>query len=74
MNKETLKKVFLPLIVLVIIIQLWSGLAAYISGFPTPSDTYIYAFGGITSDGEELKGVLSDPFYIYNQDSKGLFF
>ncbi|MBU0925136.1 nitrate ABC transporter permease [bacterium] len=73
MNKETLKKIFLPLIVLVIIIQIWSGIAAYIQGFPTPSDTYVYAFGGTTSDGEELTGVLSDPFYIENQDSKGLF-
>ena len=63
MNKETLKKIFLPLIVLVIIIQIWSGIATYIPGFPTPSDTYVYAFGGTTGDGEELKGVLSDPFY-----------
>ena len=53
MNKETLKKIFLPLIVLVIIIQVWSGIAAYIQGFPTPSATYVYAYGGITSDGEE---------------------
>ena len=48
MNKETLKKIFLPLIVLVIIIQIWSGIATYIPGFPTPSDTYVYAFGGTT--------------------------
>ena len=64
MNKETLKKIFLPLIVLVIIIQIWSGIATYIPGFPTPSDTYVYAFGGTTGDGEELKGVLSDPFIL----------
>ena len=64
MNKETLKKIFLPLIVLVIIIQVWSGIASMIMGFPTPSDTYVYAFGGTTSDGEELKGVLSDPFFV----------
>lgn len=73
MNKETLKKVILPLIVLVIIIQVWSVVASMISGFPTPSDTYVYAFGGTTSDGEILKGVLSDPFYVENQDVKGLF-
>ena len=73
MNKETLKKIFLPLIVLVIIIQVWSGIASMIMGFPTPSDTYVYAFGGTTSDGEELKGVLSDPFFVENQDVKGIF-
>ena len=73
MNKETIKKILLPLIVLVIIIQVWSGIAVLISGFPTPSDTYIYAFGGTTSDGETLKGVLSDPFYVVNKDDKGLF-
>ena len=73
MSKEKLKKLFLPLIVLVIIIQFWSATATFINGFPTPSDTFVYAFGGITSDGEELKGVLSDPFYIENQDDKGLF-
>lgn len=73
MNKETLKKIILPLIVLVIMIQAWSMTAKFISGFPTPSDTYIYAFGGTTSLGDELKGVLSDPFYVENQDDKGLF-
>jgi nitrate/nitrite transport system permease protein len=73
MNKEILKKIFLPLIVFVIIIQIWSGIAAYIQGFPTPSDTYVYAFGGVTSDGDELIGVLSDPFYVENQDDKGIF-
>lgn len=73
MNKETLKKVILPLIVLAIIIQVWSVVASMIPGFPTPSDTYVYAFGGTTSDGETLKGVLTDPFYVENQDVKGLF-
>ena len=73
MNKDLLKKIFLPLIVLVIMIQAWSMTAKFISGFPTPSDTYIYAFGGTTSTGDELKGVLTDPFYIENKDDKGLF-
>ncbi|CAM3986669.1 nitrate ABC transporter permease [Arcobacter cloacae] len=73
MNKELLKKIFLPLIVLVIIIQVWSGVAAFISGFPTPSDTFVYAFGGTTSSGDEIKGALSDPFYVENQDDKGIF-
>ena len=73
MNKELLKKIVLPLIVLVIIIQAWSTVSHTIPGFPTPSDTYVYAFGGVTSDGSEIVGVLSDPFYIENQDDKGLF-
>ncbi len=73
MNKETLKKIFLPLIVLIVVIQIWSGVSTLIPGFPTPSDTYVYAFGGETSDGEEPEGVLSDPFYIENQDDKGIF-
>ena len=73
MNKETLKKIFLPLIVLVLIIQVWAGIAKIVEDFPTPSDTYVYAFGGITADGDEIDGVLSDPFYIENQDDKGIF-
>lgn len=73
MNKETLKKIVLPFIVLAIMIQVWSTVATHIPGFPTPADTYVYAFGGTTSDGDELAGVLSDPFYIENQDDKGLF-
>jgi nitrate/nitrite transport system permease protein len=73
MNKELLKKIVLPLIVLAIIIQVWSTVSNMIPGFPTPGDTYVYAFGGVTSDGEELEGVLSDPFYIENQDDKGIF-
>jgi len=73
MNKETLKKIFLPLIVFGIIIQIWAGIASMVNNFPTPGDTYVYAFGGVTSDGDELEGVLSDPFYIENQDDKGIF-
>lgn len=73
MNKELLKKIFFPLIVLVIIIQIWSGIASIVEDFPTPSDTYVYAFGGVTADGDELEGVLSDPFYVENQDDKGVF-
>jgi nitrate/nitrite transport system permease protein len=73
MNKETFKKILLPVIVFFIIIQVWSGIASFVEDFPTPSDTYVYAFGGETSDGDELDGVLSDPFYIENQDDKGIF-
>ena len=71
--KETFKKILLPLIVLVIMIQAWSMTAKYISGFPTPTDTYIYAFGGTTSMGDEIKGALTDPFYVVNKDDKGFF-
>lgn len=73
MNKEVLKKIFFPLIVLVLLIQMWSGLTTIVDDFPTPSDTYVYAFGGVTADGDDIEGVLSDPFYIENQDDKGLF-
>lgn len=73
MNKELLKKIFFPLVVLVLIIQVWSGLATIVEDFPTPSDTYVYAFGGETADGDEVEGVLSDPFYVENQDDKGVF-
>ncbi|KAB7885921.1 nitrate ABC transporter permease [Poseidonibacter ostreae] len=73
MNKETYKKILLPFIVLLVLIQVWSGLATIVEDFPTPSDTYVYAFGGETADGDEIEGVLSDPFYIENQDDKGLF-
>ncbi|MEZ4693900.1 MAG: hypothetical protein R2837_07895 [Aliarcobacter sp.] len=64
MNKETLKGIFLPLIVLVIIIQVWSGIASMIMGFPTPSDTYVYALVELLVMVKELKGVLSDPFFV----------
>jgi nitrate/nitrite transport system permease protein len=73
MNKEILKKILLPFIVLLVLIQVWSGIATIVEDFPTPSDTYVHAFGGETADGDELEGVLSDPFYIENQDDKGLF-
>ena len=73
MNKEIYKKILFPFIVLLVLIQLWSGLANIVEDFPTPSDTYVYAFGGVTADGDEIEGVLSDPFYIENQDDKGLF-
>lgn len=67
------KKVLLPLFMFVLIIQIWSGIAVVVEDFPTPSDTYVAAFGGTTSLGDEMEGVLSDPFYINNQDDKGIF-
>ena len=73
MHSELIKKIFLPLIVFIIIIQIWSGISKIIEDFPTPSDTYVAAFGGVTSQGDELTGVLSDPFYVNNQDDKGIF-
>jgi len=73
MHSELIKKIFLPLIVFIIIIQIWSGISKTIEDFPTPSDTYVAAFGGVTSQGDELTGVLSDPFYVNNQDDKGIF-
>ncbi|MFT7004448.1 MAG: nitrate/nitrite transport system permease protein [Sulfurimonas sp.] len=73
MNSELVKKILLPLMVLVVVIQIWSGIASTVEDFPTPSDTYIAAFGGVNSEGDEMIGVLTDPFYIENQDDKGLF-
>jgi nitrate/nitrite transport system permease protein len=73
MNKETIKKILLPLLVLVIILQIWSAIAHTVESFPSPSNTYVAAFGGTTSDGDEMVGVLSDPFYVENQDVKGIF-
>jgi nitrate/nitrite transport system permease protein len=73
MNKEILKKILLPLVVFIVIIQIWSGIAQVVNGFPTPTNTYVAAFGGETTDGDVLKGVLADPFYIENQDDKGVF-
>lgn len=73
MSSELLKKIFLPLVVFLVIIQIWSGISQIVEDFPTPSDTYVAAFGGINSEGDEIIGVLSDPFYIENQDDKGVF-
>jgi len=73
MKSELLKKIFLPLFVFSLIIQLWSGIAQIVEDFPTPSGTYVAAFGGVNADGDEIEGVLADPFYIENQDDKGLF-
>jgi len=73
MNNELVKKIFLPLIVFFLILQIWSGIAQIVEDFPTPSDTYVAAFGGVNSEGDEMEGVLSDPFYVNNQDDKGIF-
>jgi len=73
MNNESVKKVLLPSLVFLFIIGIWSGIATVVEDFPTPSDTYIAAFGGVNADGDEIIGVLTDPFYIENQDDKGLF-
>jgi len=73
MNKETLKKIFLPLVVLIVIIQVWIGIATVVEDFPTPGSTYTQAFGGVNADGDDIEGSLADPFYIENQDDKGVF-
>ena len=73
MNKESIKKIVLPLLVFIFIIQIWSGISTVVEDFPTPSDTYVAAFGGVNVDGDEIAGVLADPFYVENQDDKGLF-
>lgn len=73
MKKESIKKIVLPMIVFFIIVGVWSSIAQNVNNFPTPMDTFTHAFGGTTSDGEEVIGVLSDPFYVVNEDDKGVF-
>ncbi|HFU77192.1 MAG TPA: nitrate ABC transporter, permease protein [Epsilonproteobacteria bacterium] len=73
MNNELAKKIILPIIVFIAILGVWSGIANVVEDFPTPSDTYVAAFGGINVDGDEVKGVLADPFYVVNEDDKGIF-
>ncbi len=71
---ERVKKVVLPLLVFfVFILPVWMGIASVVEDFPTPTSTYISAFGGINADGDEVIGVLSDPFYVNNEDDKGVF-
>ena len=73
MNKDRMMKLLLPVLVFAMFLPLWSGLATVVEDFPTPSATYMAAFGGINVDGDEVVGVLSDPFYIENEDDKGVF-
>ncbi len=73
MNNELVKKIVLPFLVFIAILGVWQGIAAVVEDFPTPATTYVSAFGGINADGDEVTGVLSDPFYIENQDDKGIF-
>lgn len=73
MKSQRITKVLLPFLVFLVILQMWSWIASGIDGFPTPTQTYISAFGGADEDGEEITGVLSDPFYVINQDDKGIF-
>jgi len=73
MNNELAKKIILPILVFIGILGVWSSIANNVEDFPTPYSTYIAAFGGIDAEGEEITGVLTDPFYIENEDDKGLF-
>jgi len=73
MRFEKIKNIILPFLVLFILIPAWSGLATLVEDFPTPTDTYVAAFGGINSEGDEVIGSLSDPFYVENEDDKGVF-
>ncbi|HHH37178.1 MAG TPA: nitrate ABC transporter, permease protein [Epsilonproteobacteria bacterium] len=73
MNYDLAKKIILPMFVFGALILVWSWTASKVESFPTPADTYIAAFGGTTSAGDEMKGVLSDPFYVENEDDKGIF-
>lgn len=73
MKNELAKKIILPIFVFFAILAVWGWIATLVEDFPTPSDTYIAAFGGVNSIDDEVVGVLSDPFYVENEDDKGLF-
>lgn len=73
MKYELIKKIILPLLVWVAILSIWNGIASVVAEFPTPEDTYVAAFGGINAEGDEVDGVLADPFYVDDEDDKGLF-
>lgn len=72
MKNELAKKIIFPMMVFFAIIMVWSLIANNVEDFPTPSDTYVSAFGGVNADGDEIIGVLSDPLYIANEDDKGI--
>lgn len=72
MKNEIAKKIILPMMVFFAILMVWSLIANNVEDFPTPSDTYVSAFGGVNADGDEIVGVLSDPLYIENEDDKGV--
>lgn len=73
MKYELIKKIILPLLVLVAIFGIWNGIASVVAEFPTPADTYIAAFGGEDAEGDEVDGILTHPFYIDGEDDKGIF-
>lgn len=73
MSQDRALKIALPLLVLLVILQVWSQIASVVDDFPTPSDTYVAAFGGVNSEGDEVAGSLADPFYVENEDDKGIF-
>jgi nitrate/nitrite transport system permease protein len=73
MKHEVAQKIILPMLVFLVILMAWAVIANKVENFPTPLSTFTAAFGGVTADGEEVVGVLSDPFYIENEDDKGIF-
>ncbi len=73
MKYELARKIVLPMLVFAALIGVWSFIASVVENFPTPTSTYIAAFGGVDADGNEVTGVLADPFYIANDDDKGIF-
>ena len=73
MNIDLVKKIILPLFVFIAILGVWNGIASIFEDFPTPTNTYLAAFGGEDAEGDEVDGVLADPFYIDDEDDKGIF-
>jgi nitrate/nitrite transport system permease protein len=73
MKNELAKKIILPIFVFFAAIAVWSWISTVVEDFPTPADTYVAAFGGVNSIDDEVVGVLSDPFYVANEDDKGIF-
>ena len=70
--QKMIKKTALPLMVLFAILAGWQLVANNVEEFPTPYYTWVAAFGGVNAEEMEIKGVLSDPFYVENEDDKGI--
>ncbi len=73
MNFELVKKIVLPLLVFIAILGVWTGIANVVEDFQTPSITLMCQPLGVNVDGDDVVGILADPFYVNNQDDKGIF-
>ncbi|UPT78592.1 ABC transporter permease subunit [Sulfurovum sp. XGS-02] len=73
MKYERMKQIIFPLFVLIAILGIWSGIASMVDEFPTSADTYVAAFGGEDAEGDKVDGIFAEPFYIDDEEDKGIF-